>query len=205
VPRNAISVPSNPSVSPYYYEVFLANTDGSGTAQLTTTVDHEMDVCWSRDGARLAITALAMNDGGKPYCAVLTLGVDGNNQVVVTGTIEVTRMPGSPLFATDGVNWLVRDPDWARHSDRLLLSVRKPGYGDDLWIVDLANPTAPVRLNPNGGVEITGCWSPDDSQICYRRTGGGRNAEGLYKVAANGVGPVQLRRGGFYPDWRRTP
>lgn len=200
----AYVVPSNPSVTPYNYEVFLANADGSGATQLTMTVDHEMDVAWSPDGSRLAVTALAMQDGGKPYCAVLSLGVDGHQQVVVTGTIEVTRLAGSPLAATDGLNWTVRDPDWARSGERLLLSVRKPGFGDDLWIVDFANPLAPMRLNPNGGIEYFGTWSPDDSRICYRRNGTSKE-RGLYTMAANGTGAVKIASAGYYPDWRRTP
>lgn len=200
----AYLAPGDPNANPQSYEVFLANADGSGTAQLTSTADFEMELCWAPDGARMAVTALAMNDGAKPYCAVLSIGIDSSQQLVVTGTTEVTRVAGSPLQASDGINWLIFDPDWARESDRLLLSVRKPGFGFDLWIVDLANPASPLRLNVHNDAESAGCWSPDDTRICYRRAGGGRKADGLYTVASNGTGATQILRGGRHPDWRRT-
>lgn len=186
------------------YEVFLANADGSGEQRLTTTTDHEMDVAWSPEATRLAVTAIAMVDGAKPYCAVLALGADAG-QVVVTAAVNVTMIPGSPLLATNGTTWSLRSPSWARHADFLLLSAKGDTFGFDLWLLDLADPAHPVRVAATSAAEKAPCWSPDDTRITFWKTGASKSADGIYRMAADGSGLVQIQRGGSWPDWRRTP
>ncbi len=180
------------------FEVILINTDGSGRKQLTFTDDaEERHVTWSPDAARIAVTYLL----GENDCLVYDLGVDATGTVVVTGTMNITNVAGSPLAGRpDGE---IQSPDWARYSDRIALAARG-SRNFDVWIVDLANPSSPINLTDkiDKNADSDPAWSPDDGKLALWR-GGAKS--GIYTINADGTGLKQISRRGSNPDWKRVP
>lgn len=178
------------------YDLFAVNLDGTGLVNLTNTSDiGEFNPSWNRWATRVACT-------GNSELLIYDIGFVGGT---LTATSQTNLSAVSSLHST-------HRPDWARTSDRIVV-VGIPidaQLTNELWIVDVANPANPVMItNTDDQMENMPTWSPDDSQIAYRRLGT-KNRVSIFVINADGSGTKEI---GFpssrdqqdRPDWRRNP
>jgi len=183
-----------------YRDIFLVNTDGSGKIQLTHTPDlHESDRTWNPTATRLAVIRGSYTVTEQVW--ILDLGLDANDQIVVSNETCITCDPAHPLHDTEK-----EDLDWAKTDhDLIVLSAKWTGIPRDLWILDLLNPGAPIRVTdtPDDG-EWEPTWSSDDSEIAFRRRASRKKDNGIWAIRPDGTGLRAIKKGGAEaPDWRR--
>lgn len=184
------------------YDLFAVNLDGTGLVNLTNTSDiGEFYPTWNRWGTRLACSGFIV---GPSDLLVYDLGFVGG---ILTATGQTNLTAGGPLDSYDN-----HRPDWARTSDRIVVAgiPRDAQLSNELWVIDVANPASPVMItNTDDQAENMPTWSPDDSQIAYRRLGT-KNRVSIFVVNADGANAREI---GFptnrdqqdRPDWRRNP
>lgn len=178
--------------------LFVMNPDGSGSTQLTSSGDVQMEL-WSRDGSQiLAYTWDGTGHGLRLY------EVDCSSICSVTGQndIDVSVLGLDP---SDGFGPL----DWAHTKDEILISICLDDRGPcDLGILDLSNSAAPSLnniTNTPGEGEYDAAWSFDDSEIVYAHWDGRGTARIEIRDLASGnvVSIVDANPTGI--DWRPTP
>jgi dipeptidyl aminopeptidase/acylaminoacyl peptidase len=99
---------------------------------------------------------------------------------------------GSP--ATDYL-WLSISPDgaWAA------VERGRPIEVGDIWLFDLARPSAPQRLSSQDARQSDPVWSNDGHHVAYASIGGGRSA--IYRRTVTGGGAEELMVSLAAPAW----
>ena len=156
------------------YEIYLMNTDGTGTIQLTDNDHQEWTASWSPDGTRIAFTS----DRDGDYEIYLT-NTDG------TGTIQLTN--------NDSLDWA---PQWSPDGTRIAFSNDRDGDAE-LFIMN-ADGSNPQQLTDNDHDEWTASWSPDGARIAFDSDRDGDYE--IYVMNADGTGIVQLTHNDVL-DW----
>ena len=100
--------------------------------------------------------------------------------------------------ATDYL-WLSVSPDGARAA----VERGRPIEVGDIWLFDIARPSAPLRLSNNGARHSDPVWSGDGRQVAYASIGAGRSAIYRRSVADGGDERlvVQLETPAWPTDW----
>jgi len=195
------------------FDIFLVNpVDGSGHVNLTNTpLIEESHPTWSPTADRIAVRSVD-NDGVD--IEVLELGLNGS-MLVVDGRISLILGSGAPLEDLVRITTL----DWARTGDVIAFS----GNGD-IWVVPVADPELvcievdDCNLTGNPDVlQVQPSWSPDDTQIVYRRHGSnlcgkkGRKQESSITIRNLDGSDINgceenaiIIKGVNSPDWRRN-
>lgn len=139
------------------FDLFVANTDGSGVTRLTDTPALELDPVWSPDGTRIAY------EGRTWYAAeIFVMQADGSGAVRVTNSADRLSGCGYPQQYT---------PDWLSNS-RLVFVSDGPSAGSscnrDLWSVNAdGSGLAPVLVSPVWELDPT--VSADGTKIAFTR------------------------------------
>jgi Tol biopolymer transport system component len=144
-------------------DLLLRNVNGTGLAtNLTNTPDiDEGDVDWSPTAERLVVSTY---DGVLSDLVIYRVDCDIEEICWAVREGSVYNVPRSPLVGRSGYGF-----DWAKTADKLVVSANTALDGSqDLWIIDLANPSQPLQLTNTPGVnEYNPTWSPDDSLIAF--------------------------------------
>jgi hypothetical protein len=198
-------------------DLWLANSDGSGTRPLTRTPKvAESQPAWSRDGARIAYTALA--DGARqirllslPHAATQRIASSNGEEWSPAFTNDgrrlafVTTRDGPPMIYTarpDGTAAVAYEPSageppldlddlaWSPDATRLSYT-RTDSAGTSVVVDDRAAPVVTVGADHP-------VWSPDGTQLAYASNGALQvmNADGTNAHAVGTGAPL---------DWRRVP
>ncbi len=159
--------------------------------------------------SRASLRIAAQTDRGQgPEIVIYDVGV-------VSGKLTITSqtfLKSLGLFT----NMFAAEPDFGKVGDRIALEANLPSGDADIWIVDLSGTATAFNLTQTLSVfEINPSWSPDGTEIVFRRqpfVGGNLGFPvGLYKInvtshaltklaqTGNGIGDLR------YPDWRRNP
>ena len=186
-------------------DLFLVNLDGTGLVNLTNTPDYDERMpTWNSDGTQLAAMVVPVSDGGP--ADLIVYDVQYQDGVFAVGVNNNLTAEGPLKDVT------VSRPSWAKTQDRIAVSVFIPDDpGDfDLWVIDVNDPTRPVRLTETSNVrEFWPDWSPDDTKIVYRRNGTWnrtvREKSGIFVMDAEGSEATgdSYPSDGYRPDWRR--
>jgi Tol biopolymer transport system component len=145
-----------------HFEIFVMNSDGSDVRQLTGTGPTVTNTWprWSPDGEWIAF------------------------QSNVSGAFQIYKIPpegGVPLQITDsGVNQF---PAWSPDGARL--AVRRDS---DIYVIDAADGSNPVRRTTVGPLNQMPSWSPDGTKIAFMSTRESGNYPSVFLMNADGTG-----------------
>jgi TolB protein len=159
-------------------EIFVIHSDGFGLAQITRTINGNVDPAWSPDGSQVAFTSYRDSDPGPD---IYVMHQDGSGQ---------TPLPNA------GVNGAASDPRWSPDGNRLVLQVVTVQFAE-LAVYDLARQETTVL----GAVGSDPTWSPDGKRIAYTtsRSSYGGN---LFVINADSTDRTQLTTEvGTQPAW----
>jgi WD40-like Beta Propeller Repeat/HYR domain len=131
------------------FDIFTANGDGSGLANLTATPGlDELDPAWSADGRRLAFA----RDG-----AIWVMDADGGGQAQLTS--------GSPAGEVDS------GPAWSPSGSEIAFARSDTSGNSGIWAISLNGGSARQLTARTGdtGQDRFPSWSPDGSTIAFQR------------------------------------
>jgi len=180
--------------------IWVVNSDGSGSRQLTQNASSDMNPAWSQDGSSIAFDS--DRDGDSEIWLIT------NVQSVLSGTepqfIQLTHNDWEDKHATwspDGSkvifqssrrgNWdlfeigidgtelnVIIDtpadeiePHWSPDRKRVLFSTNEPGDHYEIRAIDWPEATNQVRLSPEGEDARYASWSPGMDFIVYQHEG----------------------------------
>jgi Tol biopolymer transport system component len=137
--------------SPWEFEVYVMNADGSGQRRLARHATSNFAPAWSPDGRKLAF--VSDPDPGDPHgpFGVSVVNADGSGQR------NLTRNPASDS-----------DPVWSPDG-RKIAFVRN----FEIYVMN-ANGSAQTNLTHNRAHDLAPAWSPDGQRIVFERRLGRR-------------------------------
>jgi len=162
------------------YEVFVTNSDGSGTPMQLTDIGvrppedpinstSEFDLSWSPDGQKIAY----MDDDGNDV-EIFTVDTDGTG--TLTQLTNNTTVDYAPTFSPDGTKIAYRGQD--------------PVGGDnEVFTINADGTGTPINVTDNNLSDGIGPrWSPDGQKIAYIGDG---NAD-IFTIDAAGGTPTKV-------------
>jgi WD40 repeat protein len=136
----------------FQWQLYVANVDGSGLAQLT-----QGDGCepsWAPDSRQVAYHSCANND-----CDIWTMDVDG----VLAGADQPRQITRGPSF-----DWR---PSWSPDGNTLVYS-SEHGDSMDVYAIDALGASPPRNLTDNPALNSwTAAYSPDGTRLVVSANG----------------------------------
>jgi Tol biopolymer transport system component len=213
-------------------QIWTMKLDGSDQTNVSNdiTVASESGPAWSEDGSRILFVRQATGAGpfggfgtiwsrpsnghGTPH--QLTSGPDANptmspdgdliayTHITATGpVINLMKADGSepPTPLVHGVK-----PDWSPDGKRIVYG---QGGSGPIMVVNLSDPSSPIRLTFGPGINEAPAWSPDGADIAFIHctgpmvcdlalmTASGQHQHTITNAAAQGMSDQK-------PDWQRA-
>lgn len=156
------------------YEIYLINTDGTGTLRLTNDPAGDIAPAWSPDGTRLVFVRIATGSGLQQ---VMRMNADGSSVTPLTAPGSA----GEPAWSPDGATI-------AYGSAGALWTMNADGSGQALLFDDLISADQPA-------------WSPDGEQIAFAGVDANQD---IFIINADGSGLRNLTNtpsGEIQPTW----
>jgi Tol biopolymer transport system component len=161
------------------FDIYVMNSDGSGSRQLTSTSADDANPTWSPDGRSIAFDRGA---SGRLY----VMKADG------TGVRRITHDMADET-----------DPAWSPRGDWIAYVRKTPGTdAREIWLVR-PDGSGRRRLTSLGATSESPAWSPDGRRVAFSSTGGGLKYQ-IYSVDIDGKGIRKLTRSSadaFEPAW----
>ncbi len=169
------------------YDIFIANPDGTGLKQLTTTPGYDAEATISTDGSKIVFTSVRNGD-----LDIYTMNADGSHIKQLTRELGYD---GGPFFSPDG-KWIVyrayhpkTDQEISEYKQLLKQDLIRPTYLE-LWIMK-ADGSHKRQITNLGAASFGPAFFPDGQRIIFSSnvgsTGGMGNFE-LYAVNREGKG-----------------
>lgn len=158
------------AVTDGYWEVWVANADGSKARQVTKSKNDKARVSWFSDGASLLVSG---NDG-----RVAVVDLRGNERRIALEQTPVTDAVISP----DG--------------KRLAFSFSTAIDGNDIWLTNM-DGSGSERLVRMASLQHEPVWSPDGRSL-YFLSGDGGQAHDIWRMNLEGRNTEQLTVGNLY-------
>ncbi len=139
----------------YLMDIYLMNADGSGVRQLTDHPGYDGGPFFSPDGQRICWRRFS-EDG--LTAEIMTMKIDGSDVKQLT---NMRVMSWAPFFHPSG--------------EYLIFATNKHGFGNfELYIIDAAGKSMPVRVTDTEGFDGLASFSPDGKKLTWTS---GRNPQ----------------------------
>jgi Tol biopolymer transport system component len=173
------------AVSPEY-DIFTANTDGSGLTQLTTTPGYDAETTVSPKGDRIVFTSIRSGD-----LELYSMKLDGSDVIRLTHEVGYD---GGAFYSWDGTMivyraWHYRDSVEAS-TYRLLLSQNLVRPSRMEILVMNADGSGERQITNNGAANFAPFFHPDNKRVIFASNAAdpnGRNFD-LYLINIDGTG-----------------
>ena len=189
--------------TPFQYDIYSINADGSGLTNLTNTADpiQERNPSWSVAGK------IAYERSPTQFAdQIWVMNTDGSGQARFSGiTQPVPTAPawspnGTKLaFLSNGEIWVINadgtnerrvtnntttdtDPSWSPDSTKIAFGKLVEGAGNGIGVIN-ADGTNEMSLVSIGNQPS---WSPDGTKIAFR------GSQGVYTMNADGTGQAKI-------------
>ena len=132
----------------YMMDIYIMNADGSNVKQLTDVPGYDGGPFFSADGKKICWRRF--NESGL-LAEIMTMNIDGSDQQQLTNMRTVSW---APYFHPSG--------------EYLIFNTNKHGFGNfELYLVDAAGESAPVRVTNSDGFDGLASFSPDGKRITW--------------------------------------
>jgi dipeptidyl aminopeptidase/acylaminoacyl peptidase len=195
--------------SPFGQDLWVMNSDGTGSIRLFQSTGTDWSPDWSPDGRRIAFDT---ND------EVAVMNADGSDAAILTSDLPGPQI--GPSWSPDGkriafwTNFPGPPTVWVMNADGSDAHVIREQAGQPAWSPD-GGKIAYVGLdgdlhtmNPDGtgGVNLTPGSTEDESTPDWSPDGGkfvlvDGNVNAIQTIAANGTGRATLAQAGNQPVW----
>jgi Tol biopolymer transport system component len=159
-------------------EIYVVNSNGTGTSRITTQVGADVNPAWSPDGGRIAFAS--ERDGN---FEIYAMNADGTNPVRLTNASAADYRPA-----------------WSPDGARIAFVSEREGNAE-IYVMN-ADGSNPVRLTNQDAKDGDPAWSPDGSRIAF--FSGRDGPPEIYVMAADGTNPSRLTTNGVpdsHPVW----
>jgi Tol biopolymer transport system component len=147
----------------YPYDIFIADSDGSGLKKLTDNPQYDAEPIMSPDGQKIVFGSQRDDDFD-----IYIMNSDGSDVKRLTDSIGYD---GGPWFSPDGkkIVWRAWHPqaeeEHARWKDCMKKDYIVP-FPLDIWVMD-ADGSNKKRLTSNGATNWAPSWHPDGKGIIF--------------------------------------
>jgi Tol biopolymer transport system component len=180
------------------YEIYLINTDGTGTLRLTNDPGGDIAPAWSPSGTQLVYVRIATGSGLQQ---IIRMNADGSSPTPLT----VPGSAGEPAWSPDGSTIVYGQAGelWTMNADGSnqtllfddLISADQPAWSpdgeqiafagvdanQDIFIIN-ADGSGLRNLTNTASGEIQPTWSPDGDYIAFNAFRNGNNEIARRKV-----------------------
>jgi serine/threonine protein kinase/Tol biopolymer transport system component len=167
-------------------QIWLMNSDGTASRQITEMPEGACQPAWSPDGERLAfISPCAGNQETYPGAAIFIINVDG------TDLVSLPSMPGGDF-----------DPRWSPDGSEIAFTSLRDYNRAQVYKIKLADNSI-VSLSANTVRDSQPAWSPDGKEIAFVTTR--RGPYQIWIMLEDGAETTLLSRSGSlkntHPVW----
>jgi len=144
----------------YMMDIYIMDADGSNVRQLTDSPGYDGGPFFSADGRKIVWRRFAENGA---TAEILTMNADGTEQTQVT---QLGVMSWAPFFHPSG--------------DYIIFANNLQGFGNfELYLVDAAGRSTPVRVTDSAGFDGLPAFSPDGKRLTWTS---GRSSDGSSQI-----------------------
>jgi Tol biopolymer transport system component/Zn-dependent M28 family amino/carboxypeptidase len=144
-PKTAEVFQRDPSVMS---DIFIMNADGSGLKQLTSEPGYDGGPFFSHDGQKICYRHF---DESGAVAEIFTMNLDGSDKKQLT---RLGAMSWAPFFHPSG--------------EYLIFATNRHGFSNfELYVVDAAGKSEPVRISATDGFDGLASFSPDGNTLTW--------------------------------------